>query len=265
MPFVIGMDVGLVAIKGVILEDNHNIAQVIKETGVKPALAAKACYDELLTKANLSHGEIKGFGVTGWGAKRVSLGPDLSGPDLKIKSEVVCLAKGAIWALPTSRTVVDIGAQIVKVARFSENAKVKRFDQSDKCAAGAGRFLDIMSTALELDVARLGKIGASASKMVEISSQCSVFGESEIVSYLNTGEKIEDIANGINYSIAKRVSTIVMRLGLEEDIIVTGGVAQNPEVIRYLENMLGTEFKRYNANPQVIGAIGAALFAQEIL
>ena len=254
MPFVIGMDVGLVAIKGVILEDNHNIAQVIKETGVKPALAAKACYDELLAKANLSHGEIKGFGVTGWGAKRVSLGPDL-----KIKSEVVCLAKGAIWALPTSRTVVDIGAQIVKVARFSENAKVKRFDQSDKCAAGAGRFLDIMSTALELDVARLGKIGASASKMVEISSQCSVFGESEIVSYLNTGEKIEDIANGINYSIAKRVSTIVMRLGLEEDIIVTGGVAQNPEVIRYLENMLGTEFKRYSANPQVIGAIGAAL------
>lgn len=260
MSFVIGMDVGLVAIKGIIIEGDNIIVQVVKNTGVKPALTAKTCYDELVTKANLSHSEIKGFGATGWGAKRVALDPDP-----KIKSEVACLAKGATWALPTSRTVVDIGAQIVKVARFSENAKVKRYDQSDKCAAGAGRFLDIMSAALELDVARLGKIGASASKMVEISSQCSVFGESEIVSYLNTGEKIEDIANGINYSIAKRVSTIVMRLGLEEDVIVTGGVAQNSEVIRYLEDMLGTEFKRYSVNPQMIGAIGAALFVQEIL
>ena len=260
MPFAIGMDVGLVGIKGIILQSDNIVAQVVKDTGVKPVLSAKACHVELLSKAGLSPGEIQGFGITGWGAKRVALGLDAES-----QPEVACLAKGAKWAYPTSRTVIDIGAHIVNAARFDDKAKVKRYDQSDKCAAGAGRFLDIMSAALELDVERLGEIGASASKMVVISSQCSVFGESEIISYVNTGEKVEDIVNGINYSIAKRVSTIVMRLGFQEDVLLTGGVARNSEVVRYLEGMIGTKFKGYSADPQMIGAIGAGLFAQERL
>ncbi len=157
-----------------------------------------------------------------------------------------------------------MGLRSSKQTRFDEKAKVKRYDQSDKCAAGAGRFLDIMSAALELEVHKLAEIGASSDRMVEISSQCSVFGESEIISYVNIGEKIEDIVNGINYSIAKRVSTIVMRLGIQEHVVLTGGVAKNSEVSRYLEKMLGIRFAAYEVDPQMIGAIGAALMACEI-
>lgn len=258
MAFFMGIDVGLVAVKGAILESGNLVGQVIRETGVQPTLMARACCDQLLQDAHLTPAQVQGCGVTGWGAKRVSF-------DFEIENltEVACLARGAKWVCPTSRTVVDMGAQIVKAARFDENAKVKRYDQSDKCAAGAGRFLDIMSAALELEVDRLGEIGASSSNRVEISSQCSVFGESEIISYVNSGKKIEDIVNGINYSIAKRVSTIVLRLGIQEDVIVTGGVARNYEVTRYLREMIEVDFKNYEVDSQIIGAIGAGLLAQE--
>jgi len=258
MPYSMGLDVGLVAVKGVLLDDGKLVAQVIRETGVKPGAEAATCFEQLLREARVGKEKIQTCAVTGWGAKRVSL--DLHA---LIHQEVACLAKGAKWLCPTSRTVVDMGAQIVKAARFDEKAKVKRYDQSDKCAAGAGRFLDIMSAALELEVHKLAEIGASSERMMEISSQCSVFGESEIISYVNTGMKVEDIVNGINYSIAKRVSTIIMRLGFQEDVVVTGGVAKNGEVIRYLEDMLGIRFSPYEVDPQMIGAIGAGLMAWE--
>jgi predicted CoA-substrate-specific enzyme activase len=258
MHFSIGMDIGLVGIKGVVMKGENIVAQVVKDTGVRPALAAKECYEQLLSDADISSDKIQAHGVSGWGSKTLSF--DF---DIEYLPDVVCLAKGAKWACPTSRMVVDVGAQTAKVARFDGNGSVKKYELSDKCASGTGRFLEIMSAALGLKVNNLGQIGQAASKLVEISSQCSVFAESEIISYVNTGEKTEDIVNGINYSIAKRVSTIIMRVGIQEDIIITGGVAKNDAVVRYIEEMVKVRFKDYGVDPQMIGAIGASLTAQQ--
>ena len=159
--------------------------------------------------------------------------------------------------------MIDIGAQIVKAARIDDKGRPLKFELSDKCASGAGRFLEVMSKALGLEVDRLGSIGAGACSLVSISSQCSVFGESEIISYVNIGEKREGIVNGINKSIAERVSSIAMRVGVRRDVLITGGVAKNLEVVRYLSDFLDTEFAFYQLDPQVVCALGASLIASE--
>jgi predicted CoA-substrate-specific enzyme activase len=256
MALAIGLDIGLAAVKGAAVDEGRLVAHELREAGVRPGVVAEECYHSLLATAAADRGQVNGCVVTGWAAKRLPFTFEVVQ-----KPEVVCLCRGAKWLHESAATVVDVGAQIVKAVRISPRGKPKRYELSDKCASGSGRFLEIMGGALGLTVSALAEVGAGAGKRVDISAQCSVFAESEIVSHVNTGEEVASIVNGVNYSIAKRVATIAMRVEVQEDVILSGGVAKNSEVRRYLEEMLGISFADYDTDPQLVCAIGAALVA----
>ncbi len=256
MSITMGIDVGVTSTKAAVMEDKELLAYAIVPTGVRPDLAARECYEKVLSEANIGREKLHHSVSTGWGAKRASF-VDTTKPD------IMCIGKGAVWACPSARTVIDIGGQTVKVLNIDKTGDIINFELSDRCASGTGRFLVLMASVLELKIDELGKIASTASKIVPISSQCSVFAESEIITHVNAGEKVADIINGINYSIARRISTTVRRAGFRDDVIVIGGVAKNTEVVRHLGDMLGIKFKDYGVDPQVISAIGAALLAQE--
>jgi predicted CoA-substrate-specific enzyme activase len=176
-------------------------------------------------------------------------------------SELSCHAKGAAFLFPEVKTVIDIGGQDVKVMRV-ENGVMTNFQMNDKCAAGTGRFLDVMARVLEVDVEDLGTLGAQSTKYVGISSTCTVFAESEVISQLSMGTDKCDIINGIHKSVASRVAGLAHRIGVQDQVVMTGGVAQNTGVVNALQEALGREI---HTSPltQYNGALGAALFAYQ--
>ena len=177
----------------------------------------------------------------------------------KQMSELSCHAKGAHFLFPEVHTVIDIGGQDVKVLEI-ENGVMTNFAMNDKCAAGTGRFLDVMARVLEVDVKDLGRLGAMSTKYVGISSTCTVFAESEVISQLAMGTDKCDIINGIHKAIAGRVAGLAHRIGVRDQVVMTGGVAQNQGVVKALQDELGHEI---HTSPltQYNGALGAALFA----
>ena len=174
-------------------------------------------------------------------------------------SELSCHAKGASFLFPEVRTVIDIGGQDAKVLRV-ENGAMTNFQMNDKCAAGTGRFLDVMARILEVDVNDLGTLGAQSTKYVGISSTCTVFAESEVISQLARDTDKRDIINGIHLSVAGRVAGLAHRVGVQDQVVMTGGVAQNSGIVKALEDQLG---HKVHTSPltQYVGALGAALFA----
>ena len=174
-------------------------------------------------------------------------------------SEISCHAKGAHFLFPEVHTVIDIGGQDVKVLQI-EDGIMTNFAMNDKCAAGTGRFLDVMARVLEVDVKDLGRLGAMSTKYVGISSTCTVFAESEVISQLSMGTDKCDIINGIHKSVAGRVAGLAHRIGVRDQVVMTGGVAQNQGVVKALQDELGHEI---HTSPltQYNGALGAALFA----
>jgi len=254
MSLTIGIDLGLAMVKGVAMSDGKLMAQALEPAGAQPAKIAQGCYQQLLDRSGATAGDVDGCMATGWAAKRVALEFEPT-----LGSEIGCLARGARWACGSAATAVDIGAQIVKAVQISPKGRPKRYELSDKCASGSGRFLEIMASALELDVQSLAEVGAAACDKVVISAQCSVFAESEIVSLANTGAQVSNIVNGVNYSIAQRVATIAMRVEAQEDLVICGGVAKNTEVVRYLSEILSIKPVAYDIDPQLICAVGAAL------
>ena len=176
-------------------------------------------------------------------------------------SELSCHAKGASFLFPDVRTVIDIGGQDVKALHI-ENGAMVNFQMNDKCAAGTGRFLDVMAKVLEVEVNDLGDLGAQSTKRIAISSTCTVFAESEVISQLSMGTDKRDIINGIHHSVANRVVGLVNRIGVQDRVVMTGGVAQNKGIVAALEEGLGhtvytSPLTQYN------GALGAALFAYQ--
>ena len=176
-------------------------------------------------------------------------------------SELSCHAKGAAFLFPNVRTVVDIGGQDVKVIEI-ENGMMKNFVMNDKCAAGTGRFLDVMARVLEVKVEELGDLGDKSTKEVGISSTCTVFAESEVISQLAMGTNKCDIIHGIHKSVAGRVSGLCHRIGVRDDVVMTGGVAQNHGIVKALQEQLGHEIHTTPLT-QYNGALGAALFAYQ--
>ena len=176
-------------------------------------------------------------------------------------SELSCHAKGASFLFPNVRTVIDIGGQDAKVLEINNGAMVN-FQMNDKCAAGTGRFLDVMARVLEVKVSEMEALGMQSTKEAEISPTCTVFAESAVISALAQGTDKRDIINGIHKSIASRVSGLARRIGVRDDVVMTGGVAQNGGIVAALEEQLGhpiltSPLTQYN------GALGAALYAYE--
>ena len=251
--YTLGIDVGSTASKCVILKDGKEIvAKSLVDVGAGTSGPARAIA-AVLESAGMTKEDMAYILATGYGRKSLE---EQSLAD-KEMSELSCHAKGAHFLFPNVRTVIDIGGQDVKVMHV-ENGNLVNFQMNDKCAAGTGRFLDVMARVLEVKVQDLGTLGAQSTKYVGISSTCTVFAESEVISQLAQDTDKCDIINGIHKSVANRVVGLANRVGVQEDIVMTGGVAQNIGVVSALEEQLG---RKIHVSPltQYNGALGAAL------
>ncbi|NLB52412.1 MAG: 2-hydroxyglutaryl-CoA dehydratase, partial [Syntrophomonadaceae bacterium] len=205
--------------------------------------------------AGIERSDISKLVVTGYG--RMTF-PDA---DEQI-SEITCHAKGVHFLVPNARTIIDIGGQDAKVIKLDNQGYVSNFVMNEKCAAGTGRFLEVMARVLEIDVSRLGELGEQAENIVPISSTCTVFAESEVISQLAAGKHIPDIVAGIHQSVARRVAGLTGRVGLTPQVVMTGGVAKNIGVVKAMEKELKVPII-VAPRSQLTGALGAALIAFE--
>ncbi len=251
--YTLGIDIGSTASKCVMLADGKEIvAKSLISVGAGTSGPQRAI-DEVLESAGKKREEMAFVLATGYGRNSLMNFAD------KQMSELSCHAKGAHFLFPEVHTVIDIGGQDVKVLQI-EDGIMTNFAMNDKCAAGTGRFLDVMARVLEVDVKDLGRLGAMSTKYVGISSTCTVFAESEVISQLSMGTDKCDIINGIHKSVAGRVAGLAHRIGVRDQVVMTGGVAQNQGVVKALQDELGHEI---HTSPltQYNGALGAALFA----
>lgn len=251
--YTLGIDIGSTASKCVMLADGKDIvAKSLISVGAGTSGPQRAI-DEVLASAGKKREDMAYILATGYGRNSLMDFAD------KQMSELSCHAKGAHFLFPEVHTVIDIGGQDVKVLEI-ENGVMTNFAMNDKCAAGTGRFLDVMARVLEVDVKDLGRLGAMSTKYVGISSTCTVFAESEVISQLAMGTDKCDIINGIHRSVAGRVAGLAHRIGVREQVVMTGGVAQNQGIVKALQDELGHEI---HTSPltQYNGALGAALFA----
>lgn len=253
--FTMGIDVGSASSKVVILEDGEKVvaAEVVQigtgSSGPKRAL------DQALSKAGLKMENIAKTVATGYGRFAYE------GADKQI-SEISCHAKGIYHLIPTTRTIIDIGGQDAKAIKLDAKGHVKQFYMNDKCAAGTGRFLDVMSRVLEISIGEMAEYGARATDPATVSSTCTVFAESEVISQLSKGIAKENIIAGVHQSVASKACALLYRAGVEEDVVMSGGVAKNQGVVDAISRELGKPVK-VAPNPQTTGALGAALFAYE--
>lgn len=250
---VIGIDIGSVATKAYIISNgSHHRAMI--PTGWSPREAGQALIGRLLDGAGLERGQVERIYVTGYGRVAFEQAD-------KTVTEIKCHARGIAELYPEVRTIIDIGGQDSKVIRLGERGQVIDFAMNDKCAAGTGRFLQFMATALGLDVSKLGD-AEDPGRMQTISSMCTVFAESEIIGSLARGNPKGGIIAGLHQSVGKRVAAMVRRMGIKEQVAFTGGVAINPGVKRALEEEIETRVIVPEAC-QYTGALGAALLALE--
>ncbi len=253
----LGCDIGAIATKSVILTNGTLVAYDVTRNGGRLNLAAERSVQAVLSKTGISLNDIKYYGGTGWGERYISFAHSS-------ESMINCLAKGAHWTAPSARTVVNIGGLSTTIVRISgEGGRVLEYRTNDRCASGTGFFLEMAAHALELEVEELSQVSFAAKDRAHISAQCAVFGESEIVTHVNDGVDPANIVAGITYSVGASVASMVNRLGVQREIVVTGGVAKNVGVIKALEEKLGVETLRIQVDSQIIGAVGAALLAQE--
>ena len=250
--YTMGVDLGSTASKCLILKNGEEIiasASVDAGAGTSgPERAVAAA----LAEAGLSRGDILRVTATGYGRN------SFEGAEETV-SELSCHAIGAHAAFPEARTVLDIGGQDAKVLRLDENGRLQSFVMNDKCAAGTGRFLEVMARVLELETDQLEEKDAQATGIVPVSSTCTVFAESEVISQLARNVDLCDLVAGIHASVAVRTASLVRRLGLLPPVTMTGGVARNGGVVRALERELGTPIAVPD-RAQLAGAYGAAIY-----
>ena len=246
-----GVDVGSTSSKAIILQDGSEIlAKTVVNMGTGTQGPGQAT-EQALAQAGLCRENIGCMVATGYG--RLTFHQ---------VSEVTCHGRGIGFLLPEVRTVIDIGGQDAKALQINSRGKLMNFVMNDKCAAGTGRFLDVMAKVLGVPVEGLGQLSAQSEHPVSISNVCTVFAESEVISHLAAGAKLSDIAAGIHISVARRVAALAMRVGIEGQVAMSGGVALNQGVVRAME----MELKRpvlVHPDAQLAGALGAALLAAE--
>lgn len=251
--YTLGIDVGSTASKCIMLKDGRDVAgKSLISVGAGTSGPQRAI-DAVLKDTGLALDDVAFTLATGYGRNSLMAIAD------KQMSELSCHARGASFLFPKARTVIDIGGQDVKVLHL-ENGIMTNFQMNDKCAAGTGRFLDVMARVLEVRVEELGMLGGLSTRNVEISSTCTVFAESEVISQLAQGSDKCDIIEGIHRSVAHRVTGLAHRVGVQPDVVMTGGVAQNKGVVRALESELNCPILT-SPLTQFNGALGAALFA----
>lgn len=258
MTIYAGLDVGSTTGKVVLLNEKAGILgwSVVKSSH-GPQATADAAMKKAKEMAGIADEEKPVYMVaTGYGRLNVV------GVDEDI-SEISCHARGAVHVNPAVQTIVDIGGQDCKVISVNKKGRVVDFQMNDKCSAGTGRFFEVMTRVLDCSFEELSAEALKSTNPRQISKQCSVFAESEVISLVNNNVPLCDISAGIHDSIARRILGMIFKIGLEPEVGLTGGCAQNPALVAALEKLLKVKLAKFDVNPQIMGALGAALYAKE--
>jgi predicted CoA-substrate-specific enzyme activase len=251
---VAGIDIGAATAKAAILRSSEMLSFSIIPTGHSVVLAGEIVLKSALEKARLSFNDLQRIISTGYGRRAVSCAD-------KALTEIICHAAGVNSIFPQARTIIDIGGQDSKAIGIDKNGSVVDFIMNDKCAAGTGRFLEVMAGVLNLKIDEIGPISLNGKNPCKISSTCTIFAESEIISLRAEGKSREDLLAGINKSMSHRVAIMGKPVGFKKDIVFTGGVAKNIGIVKAMEEEIESKIL-IPEEPQIMGALGAAILAK---
>lgn len=251
--YTLGIDIGSTTSKCVLLKDSAQLIASSLTTGGIGTSGPAQVVEEVLQRGGVTRDDLAMVASTGYGRNRCAEA------DVHV-SELTCHALGAHFTFPEVRTIIDIGGQDAKVISLDGHGQMQNFLMNDKCAAGTGRFLDVMANILQIPIGELGDQAAKADAPASISSTCTVFAESEVISQLANGVEIPNLVAGICASVAGRVAALAKRLGVVPAVCMSGGVAQNTGVRHALETALDQSIL-FSPNAQLFGALGAALYA----
>ena len=249
----VGIDVGSITTKAAVVRDGKLLTDMVMLTGYNAQDAGEKVFKDIMAELQIEAPAVDRIVSTGYGRKSVSIADEAI-------TEITCHAAGAHYLNPAVRAIIDIGGQDSKAIVVDANGVVQDFAMYDKCAAGTGRFLEVMARALEVDINDFGDVSLNADMPAKISSLCTVFAESEVISLIAKGELRDNIIAGIHASIAARVAAMATRIGISAPVMMTGGVAKNKGVVTALENKIGQAIE-VSPKTQVTGAVGAALIA----
>ena len=252
-----GCDLGSRAVKCVLIEDDKIRNFEIQSYKKHPADAAVDAMESVVKNEGLLANDILYTASTGHGRKIIDFAD-------KAILEVACLKKAILWKFPEVRTIIESGGESIRCYSIGNEGNFSDTAANDKCGSGTGKFIEIMAMAMEISIENFGSHALKAKNPASITSQCGVFAESEIVSLLNEGATVDDVAGGICVSIVKRIAGILKKIDLVEPVIMLGGVAKNEGVVHYLEEALGISLFKHDIDPRIFPALGAALFAREI-
>jgi predicted CoA-substrate-specific enzyme activase len=250
-----GVDLGSLTAKAVLLENGSIKKHTVIPAGYNSAETAQKVMDDCLAGAGIALSDIRYIVSTGYGRINVPFAH-------KQVTEITCHARGAHHLFPNARTVVDIGGQDSKAMSIDESGRVKDFVMNEKCAAGTGRFLEVMAHALEVDLDAFGRLSLTSESPAKISSMCTVFAESEVISQIARGLPKQDIIAGIHDAITSRIASMARRVSIVDDVVLTGGVAKNIGVVKALEKNMGHKI-HISELSQIAGALGAAIIAAD--
>ena len=258
MKYYAGIDIGSTTSKVVILDDQRNVVNFsIVRNSYDLSKSGGTVFQNALNKTGLSSNDIGYIVSTGYGRRTIKFQDDA-------EPEVICHAKGTMHLIPTCRTIIDIGGQDSKIIELDERG-VKKFQMNDKCSAGTGRYLDALAkNILGMELEQLGELSLKSKNPIKLSSQCTIFAESEIISFLSHSEPVENVIAGMHRSLARRVIQmgVTANIPFNKDIVLSGGVAKNRGMVETINNLLKQEIITPN-EPQITGALGAALIAME--
>ena len=256
MAWFLGIDIGSGTSKGVLTEDGKLKAYHLLPSGINYRTAAQKLREELLARVRLSPKDITCTVATGQGAGNVSFRNQQV-------SDIRCCARGINHISPSVRTIIDVQAQSSQIIRLSESGQVTNFVVSEKCAAGSGRFLDVIANVLQIALKDIGPLSLKSENPITFTTSCAVFGESEAISRVAEGVSKEDILAGVHLALANKISALMNRVGLEKDCAISGGGALDIGLIKNVEEKLGVQLL-VPPQPQIITALGAAIIAEEM-
>ena len=248
-----GIDIGSITAKAALIKDKKLLGTLVIPTGYHHLNAGIRVFESLLEKTGLSRADIRAIVSTGYGRSSIDFAD-------KAMTEILCHGAGAHFINPEVRGIIDVGGQDSKAILLDNQGRVENFAMNDKCAAGTGRFLEVMARALEVDLDHMGEFSLKADNPSKISSICTVFAESEVISMMARQEKRENIIAGIHDAAAARVAILAAKINIRGPVMMTGGVAKNTGMVSALEKRLGLGLI-IGALSQENGAIGAAVLA----
>jgi len=251
-----GIDCGAKNTKTIIMKDKEILGKGVTLTGFDQAAAIKRSFEAALKDAGISESDVEKIGGTGAGME------DITQANFKV-NEVKAMAKAANYYFPSARTVTDVGAEMGRAVKIDEKGAVLDFAINEKCAAGAGAFIEAMARALEVQLEEMGPMAMKSDKEIPMNAQCAIFAESEVVGLIHAKTGKQDISKAIHDAMASRIVSMIRRIGVNKDIVMLGGVGQNPGFVNSLKKQLEVDNILIPEDPAYGAAVGAAMVAAE--